>query len=414
MIKKLSALFLTASLAATALLLPLNDVLHITFFKRGSMAANAMDIYDSINLDDDSEDVIVFKADISNAIITLSAKSFNYTGKQICPTVKVRRPKGIKDLVQGTQYTVKYYNNINPGTATVEVTGVGQFKGSARATFTIKTPLPPAVVTGLKTLGVSSNAVKLGWNKVGGVKGYVVYLKKDTDKVWTRAVKTTSNVDNYTLTKLTAGANYTFTIRAYITAGKEILSSTYVSTAKASTRPANVTGFKASTSSTTINLAWSKAAGSQGAVIYQAANGKWTRLAKVTGTAYKVTGLKPNTKRRYAIRAYRTVDGKELLSPSITTLDTSTGPALVNFTATAGSKKATLKWSKSTGATGYIAYIKSSANASWQRMTTTKATSFTKTGLVTGRTYYFTVKPYRTLNGKNYYGSFLTKSVKVK
>ncbi|MBQ9375819.1 MAG: fibronectin type III domain-containing protein, partial [Ruminococcus sp.] len=82
--------------------------------------------------------------------------------------------------------------------------------------------------------------------------------------------------------------------------------------------------------------------------------------------------------------------------------------------ATAGSKKATLKWSKSTGATGYIAYIKSSANASWQRMTTTKATSFTKTGLTSGKTYYFTVKAYRTDGSKTYNASFKTISVKIK
>ena len=96
------------------------------------------------------------------------------------------------------------------------------------------------------------------------------------------------------------------------------------------------------------------------------------------------------------------------------TIKTCTKPATVNFTLTAGSKKATVNWSKVTGATGYIVYYKTSANGSWQKLKTTTGTTYTKTGLTSGKTYYFTVKAYKTYNGATYNASFTTKSVKVK
>ena len=42
-----------------------------------------------------------------------------------------------KKLKEGTGFTVKYKNNTKPGTATVTVTGKGNYKGSAKATFKI-------------------------------------------------------------------------------------------------------------------------------------------------------------------------------------------------------------------------------------------------------------------------------------
>ncbi|MBQ1390355.1 MAG: hypothetical protein IIY82_01270, partial [Firmicutes bacterium] len=55
--------------------------------------------------------------------------SYAYTGKAIKPTPTVKALVGgaTKTLKAGTDYTVKYTNNINPGTATVTITGKGNF-----------------------------------------------------------------------------------------------------------------------------------------------------------------------------------------------------------------------------------------------------------------------------------------------
>ena len=75
------------------------------------------------------------KDSLENATVTLSGTSFTYTGSEIKPTVKV--VCGGLNLSLDTEYTVKYSNNINNGTATVTVSGIGLYAGNVVRTFTI-------------------------------------------------------------------------------------------------------------------------------------------------------------------------------------------------------------------------------------------------------------------------------------
>lgn len=139
-------------------------------------------------------------------------------------------------------------------------------------------------------------------------------------------------------------------------------------------------------------------------------------MKSLTGTSLTVSKLKAGTTYQFGVKAYKKVNNNLSTSAKLATLTTSTNPETVSFKLTAASKKAVVKWSKVTGATGYKVYYKTSKNGKWVGLKTTnnKTTSYTKTGLVTGRTYYFTVKAYRTSNGKTYNGKYVTKSVKVK
>ena len=64
-----------------------------------------------------------------------SISNQNYTGSAITPSITVK--DGSKTLSQGTDYSVSYSNNVNAGTATVTVTGKGNYSGSKITTFTI-------------------------------------------------------------------------------------------------------------------------------------------------------------------------------------------------------------------------------------------------------------------------------------
>lgn len=79
------------------------------------------------------------ETDISNATIYLdgysSSLSYSYTGSQITPTVSVKTGSS---TIPSTNYQVAYMNNINAGTATVTVTGTGDYSGTCSKTFTIK------------------------------------------------------------------------------------------------------------------------------------------------------------------------------------------------------------------------------------------------------------------------------------
>ena len=58
-----------------------------------------------------------------------------FTGVEITPEVSVK--EGTKKLTKDVDYKVSYANNINVGTATVTVTGIGSYDGTARKTFRI-------------------------------------------------------------------------------------------------------------------------------------------------------------------------------------------------------------------------------------------------------------------------------------
>ena len=72
---------------------------------------------------------------ISGSTITLGTTSYIYDGTEKKPPVTVK--DGSKTLTSGTDYTVSYSNNKNAGTATVTVTGKGNYKDTATKTFTI-------------------------------------------------------------------------------------------------------------------------------------------------------------------------------------------------------------------------------------------------------------------------------------
>ncbi len=68
--------------------------------------------------------------------VSLPSSSYDYTGSAIKPTPTVSSALG-KTMTSGTDYTVSYSNNTAVGTATVSVTGKGNYSGSGSKTFSI-------------------------------------------------------------------------------------------------------------------------------------------------------------------------------------------------------------------------------------------------------------------------------------
>ena len=54
---------------------------------------------------------------------------YNWTGKEVKPDVLIRCADCNKELKEGTDYKLEYKNNVNVGTATVKVIGMGAYKG---------------------------------------------------------------------------------------------------------------------------------------------------------------------------------------------------------------------------------------------------------------------------------------------
>lgn len=68
----------------------------------------------------------------------ISVEDMVYTGQALTPTVVLTKDgSAVTSLVEGTDYTVSYKDNVNAGIATVVVQGIGDYAGSLTQTFTI-------------------------------------------------------------------------------------------------------------------------------------------------------------------------------------------------------------------------------------------------------------------------------------
>ena len=78
---------------------------------------------------------------LTDDMVTLASDTEPYTGSEIKPAVTVK--DGETTLVEGTDYTVTYTDNVEPGTAKVAVAGIGNYKDTINKTFTITPPENP-------------------------------------------------------------------------------------------------------------------------------------------------------------------------------------------------------------------------------------------------------------------------------
>jgi hypothetical protein len=85
----------------------------------------------------DDEGHVIERVSINPAVITLEQERYRYqNGQEIEPVIK-SVVLGEKELNRGLDYIVNYEDNIQPGTGRVIITGVGAYKDTAVAEFTI-------------------------------------------------------------------------------------------------------------------------------------------------------------------------------------------------------------------------------------------------------------------------------------
>ncbi len=112
---------------------------------------------------DDTYKVVLVEAkkdinDYQNAL-KLSFETAVYTGQPLRPQVT------IDGLKEGTDFTVEYNNNVEVGTATAVITGIGDYAGTISKTFTITAPQEKPGDSGNNKPGSSGN------NQSGGQGG---------------------------------------------------------------------------------------------------------------------------------------------------------------------------------------------------------------------------------------------------
>ena len=131
------------------------------------------------------------KQDLSLATVNLNKSTYTYTGKAAEPTVTVR--SNGRTLKEGIDYKLAFANNVNAGTASVDITGLGNYMGSTSKTFTIQ-PIAVTVTpeAATKTYGDKDPSFK------ATVKGAV--SGQESTIVYKLSRAKGENVGSYTIT----------------------------------------------------------------------------------------------------------------------------------------------------------------------------------------------------------------------
>ena len=105
--------------------------------KQGTLALidNGSFLAKNYKIEYESAILTINTKDLSGYTATLGTTSYTYGSDEKKPAVTVS--DGTKNLTKDVDFTVTYSNNINAGTATVTIKGIGNYKGTITKTFTI-------------------------------------------------------------------------------------------------------------------------------------------------------------------------------------------------------------------------------------------------------------------------------------
>ena len=167
-----------------------------------------------------------------------------------------------------------------------------------------------------KVAAVGHNALKVSWSKVKNADGYRVYVKENGKWKTVGDTKSTSYVHK----NLKTGKSYTYTVKAYKkTAGGTVWSSYNKKgiTGKTVLKAPKLRRVKRN-SAKKATLTWNKVDGANGYVVYRKTNnGSWKAVKRITKgnvTSFRDTKLSKGKKYTYTVRAYCTVDKKNVYS----------------------------------------------------------------------------------------------------
>ena len=339
------------------------------------------------------------KIDLSSATVN-SIDSQTYTGSSIEPSVTVTLNG--KTLKLNEDYTLTYSNNVNVGNATITINGIGNYTGSKKVNFNIapkKLDISSATVNSISSKTYTGASIK---------PSVTVKLNNKTLKLNTDYKVSYSNNKNIGTAKILIKG-----IGEY--EGEKTVTFNII--------PPKVTNLKSSKKTyNSITLSWDKIDNVTGYKVYRydvkTESYKLIKtISDASTTSYTNSKLTSATKYLYKVRSYKIVNNKTHNGDYSSSLAATTKPPTPTVKLTSPStKKIKLTWTNiSSRTTGYNIYMATSKNGTYKNIGSTSKKSFTKGSLKKGKTYYFKVRAYRTIDGKKVYSSYSSiKSIKCK
>ena len=170
--------------------------------------------------------IVKSTTDIISLAITLEKTLYTYSG--IANEPKAIIIDGDRTLVQDTDYTLSYENNINVGTATVKIVGIENYVGSVTKNFTIERAKSATVTAtdktynGLLQAGVTGNNVDLtGTISATQVGTYTATATPKANYAWSDGTTAEKTVSWKILTKSSIDITVTLATTTYTYDGAE-------------------------------------------------------------------------------------------------------------------------------------------------------------------------------------------------
>ena len=211
------------------------------------------------------------RIDISSAVVTASNQTYSGSAKTPTPTVTLNGT-----VIPSTGYDVAYSDNTNAGTATITITGKGDYTGTATGTFTINKATPSYTAPATRSLTYNGGSQYLTTS--GSTSHGTIYYSTDGSN-WYTSRRTATTAGSYNCYwKLVGDSNHTD------------ISSTYLGTtsiAKASRTLSFADSYMVlNTSSTGTKTATPSAGSGDGAITYSISS---TTYATINSSTGKVT-----------------------------------------------------------------------------------------------------------------------------
>ncbi len=279
----------------------------------------------------------------------------------------------------------------------------------------------PDAAPSLRVSEVNFTSVKLEWSeRYDSTYQYLVYRSPSGKKgTWTKLTTTKAGVYSYVDKSVVPNQKYYYTVKSYkyIPEYKMKLVSRMSTVWQVSTQIPRPVFTLVGNGGKGVVLKWDIDKEMNGVVIYRSMTGKagsWTKIKTINNNKTKTyTDSKVNIGETYyyCFKVYKTVNGKNYYSQASksyksTILDVSVPQ---NLKAVPRDDGIMLTYSKSLGTIGYMIYrSETGKKGTWTKLTTTKSNntlSYLDNTAVSGKTYYYTIKSYKTVNGETYYSN---------
>ena len=374
-----------------------------------------------------TKDFTIKPLDISRYSASLSQYSYTSDGTEKCPDVTVTY--GDKTLAAGTDFTVSYKDNVKEGTATVTITGAGNYTGIINTTFTI-TAAPgkddsdsgkdnPSKDDSGKDDSGKDNSVKDDSGKDNSGKddsGKDNSGKNDSDKGNQNSSTPGNNNNNNNNNGNTSGNNDQNNNGQNNNNTNNNNNNQNNSSNNEANNDTAITPVPAVINASDITLTKSKKKAniitsieSDGKVSLKSSN---TKVVKISGT--KVIPVNPGKANVTITVAAGTRYAAASKTVTITVIPAKTSLRSVKSKT---AKQATVTWKKAKSISGYqISYSQNSSMKKAKTLTVKgSATRATLKKLVSKKKYYVWIRTYKVVSGKKYYSKWSSKkSVKIR